>query len=117
MFKHICPNSPLYQLHDVLVVQSCPPLFDRMVCSPQAPLSMRFSRQEYWSGLPFPSPGDVPNPLIELRSPALQADPLPTEPPGNEGRNRYTNMLVQEGRHKLLEFLIPLLQYLVGFSS
>ena len=43
---------------------------------------MRFSRQEYWSGLPFPSPGDLPNPEIEPGSPALQADSLPTEPPG-----------------------------------
>ena len=40
----------------------------------QASLSMDFSRKEYWSGLPFPSPGDLPNPGIELRSPALQAD-------------------------------------------
>ena len=48
----------------------------------QAPLSMEFSRQEYWSGLPFPSPGDLPNPGIEPRSPALQADALPSEPPG-----------------------------------
>ena len=46
----------------------------------QAPLSMGFSRQEYWSGLPFPSPGDLPNPGIEPRSPALQADALPSEP-------------------------------------
>ena len=45
----------------------------------QAPLPMRFSRQEYWSGLPFPSPGDLPNPGIEPRSPALQADSLLTE--------------------------------------
>ena len=45
----------------------------------QAPLSMGFSRQEYWSGLPFPSPGDLPNRGIEPRSPALQADPLPSE--------------------------------------
>ena len=45
----------------------------------QAPLSMGFSRQEYWSGLPFPSPGDLPNPGIEPRSPALQADALPSE--------------------------------------
>ena len=43
---------------------------------------MGFSRQEYWSGLPWPSPGDLPNPGIELRSPALQADSLPSEPPG-----------------------------------
>ena len=46
----------------------------------QAPLSMEFSMQEYWSGLPFPSPGDLPNPGIEPRSPALQADSLLTEP-------------------------------------
>ena len=48
----------------------------------QAPLSMGFSRQEYWSGLPFPSPGDLPNPEIEPRSPTLQADALSSEPPG-----------------------------------
>ena len=48
-----------------------------------APLSMKFSRQEYWSGLPFHSLGDLPGPGIELGSPALQADSLPSEPPGN----------------------------------
>ena len=48
----------------------------------QAPLSMGFSRQEYWSGLPFPSPGDLPSPGIEPGSPTLQADALPSEPPG-----------------------------------
>ena len=52
----------------------------------QAPPSMGFSRQECWSGLPFPSPGDLPNPGIEPESPALQADlqadALPSEPPG-----------------------------------
>ena len=47
--------------------------------APQAHLSMRFSRQGYWSGLPFPSPGDLPNPGIELGSPVLQADSLLTE--------------------------------------
>ena len=46
----------------------------------QALPSMEFSRQEYWSGLPFPSPGDLPDPGIELGSPALQADALPSEP-------------------------------------
>ena len=46
----------------------------------QAPLSMEFSRQEYWSGLPFPSPGDLPTPGIEPRSPALQGDSLLSEP-------------------------------------
>ena len=48
----------------------------------QASLSMGFSRQEYWSGLPFPSPGDLPGSGIEPRSPSLQADALPSEPPG-----------------------------------
>ena len=42
---------------------------------------MEFSRQEYWSGLPFPSPGDLPDPGIEPGSPTLQADSLPSEPP------------------------------------
>ena len=48
----------------------------------QASPSMRFSRQEYWSGLPFPSPGDLPNPGIEPGSPALQANTVTSEPPG-----------------------------------
>ena len=47
----------------------------------QDPQSMEFSRQEYWSGLPFPSPGDLPDPGIEPRSPTLQADSLPSDPP------------------------------------
>ena len=53
----------------------------------QAPLSMGFSRQEYWSGLPFPSPGDLPDPEIKPRSPTLQADALTSEPPGNAHLN------------------------------
>ena len=48
----------------------------------QAPLSMGFSRQEFWSGLPFPSTGDLPNPGIEPGSPTLQTGTLPSEPPG-----------------------------------
>ena len=48
----------------------------------QAPPSMGFSRQEYWSGLPFPSPGDLPDSGIEPGSPALWADGLPSKPPG-----------------------------------
>ena len=53
------------------VTQSCPTLCDPRDCSLQAPLSMGFSRQEYWSGLSLPSPGDLPNPGIEPGSPAL----------------------------------------------
>ena len=48
----------------------------------RVPLSMGFSRQEYWSRLPCPSPGDLPNPGIELSSPTLQVDSLPSKPPG-----------------------------------
>ena len=65
-----------------LVIQSYPTLCDLMNCSPSGPLSIGFSRQEYWSGLPSPPPGNLPNPGIEPRSPASQADSLPTEPPG-----------------------------------
>ena len=57
----------------------------------QAPPSMGFSRQEYWSGLPLPSPGDLPDPGIEPRSPALEADALTCEPPG---KPLYTYPLV-----------------------
>ena len=57
----------------------------------QAPPSMEFSRQEYWSGLPFPSPGDLPDPGIQPRSPALQADAsLPSEPPGKSWGSHCT---------------------------
>ena len=57
-------------------------LCDPWTVAHQAPPSMGFSRQEYWSGLPFPSPGDFPGPGIEPRSPALEADALTSEPPG-----------------------------------
>ena len=64
----------------------------------QAPLSMEFSRQEYWSGLPFPSPGDLPHPGIEPRSPALQADTLTSEPPGKPNtHNQNTNKEIKLG--------------------
>ena len=59
---------------------------DRLFATPwtvahQVPPSMEFSRQEYWSGLPFPSPGDLPDPGTESGFPALQADALLSEPP------------------------------------
>ena len=66
-----------------LVTKPYPTLATPWTVACQAPLTMGFSRQENWSGLPFPSPGDHPNPGTEARSPALQADSLPTELPGN----------------------------------
>ena len=70
----------------------------------QAPPSMGFSRQEYWSGLPFPSPGDFPDPGIEPRSPALQADALPCEPPG-----KWIGILWKYIYKCLFEFLLSAL--------
>ena len=66
-------------LHGGLVAQLSSTLATLCTVACQAPLSMGFSRQEYWSGLPFPSPEDLPDPGIEPWSPALQADSLPTE--------------------------------------
>ena len=57
----------------------------------QSPLSLGFSRQEYWSGLPFASPGDLPNPGIAPGSPALQADALPSEPPVSVNKYALNN--------------------------
>jgi len=64
-----------------LVAKSCPTLATPWTVAHQTPLSMGFSRQEYWSGLLFSSPGDLPYLGIELGSPALQADSLSTELP------------------------------------
>ena len=67
---------------------------------------MEFSRQEYWSGLPFPSPGDLPNPGIEPRSPALQADALLTEPPGKkEGAPMFRSTVAPHSLSDILCFL------------
>ena len=71
-------KSPLFV---VLVAQSFLTLYDHMDCSLPVSLSVEFSKQEYWSWLPFPSPGDLSDPGIEAGSPALQADSLPSEPP------------------------------------
>ena len=63
---------------------SCVRLFATLwTVAHQVPLSMGFSRQEYWSGLSFPSPGESSDPGIEPRPPALQVEALPSEPPGN----------------------------------
>ena len=63
----------------VLVAKSCPTLVTPWTVACQAPLSVGFSEQEYWSGLPFSSPGDLPDPGVKPGSPALQADNLLTE--------------------------------------
>ena len=85
LLRHLTPpvSTPLFLRHmcSVLITQSCQTLCNPMTVARQAPLSMEFSKQDYWSGLPFPSQGDLPDPGIEPESPALQADSLPSEPP------------------------------------
>ena len=67
-----------------LVTKLCLTLATPWTIARQAPLSMGFSRQEYWRGLPFPSPGNLPYPGVESGSPALQVDSLSTELPEEE---------------------------------
>ena len=78
----------MLQLSVSEVAQSCPTRCNPMDSSlHQAPPSMGFSSQEYWSGLPLPSPENLPNQEIEPRSPVLQTDALPSEPPGKSVKN------------------------------
>ena len=83
----------------VLAAKFCLTFATPLTAACQAPLSVGFSRQEYWSGLPFSSPGDLPDPGIEPGSPALQADSLPTELPGKPRgyrgklKNKYRSRL------------------------
>ena len=67
----------------MLVTELCPTLCYLVECSLQSSQPMEFSREKYWNGLPFPSPGDLPDLGFEPRSPALQADSLPSQPPRN----------------------------------
>ena len=80
-----------------LVTKSCPTLATPWTIACHTPLSMEFSRQEYWSGLPFPSPGDLLNPGIEHRSPALQADSLLTELQGKPPNPEVDSLSLLQG--------------------
>ena len=86
---YICYNSVIVlkkgkEGREGEVTQLCPTLATPWTVAHQASPSMGFSRQEYWSGLPFPSPGDLPDPGIEPKSPTLEADSLTSEPPGKK---------------------------------
>ena len=87
----------------VKVAQLCPTLW-----TPGTIQSMKFSRPEYWSGYPFPPPGDLPNPGIKPRSSALQVDSLPAEP---QGKSKNTGV----GSLPLLQGIFPI-QELNGIS-
>ena len=85
----------------------------------QAPPPMGFSRQEYRSGLPFPSPGDLPDPGIEPTSPALQVDALTSEPPGNRHRCRSLNKILTNQFFSILswEFTMITCDLSLGFKD
>ena len=85
----------------VLVAKSCMALCDPMDCKPPGSSVMGFFKQEYWGGLPFPSPGDLPNPGIEPTSPALAGGFSTTEPPGKPS-GKYSSNLT-----KLTQFKPP----------
>ena len=89
------PGKPLLRACAVLclVAQLCPTLCNptRLLCP------WGFSRQEYWSGLPCSLPEDLSNPGIELRSPALQVDSLPSEPPGNSKNTGVGSLSLLQG--------------------
>ena len=92
------------------LAQLCPILCNSMDCSPPgSSVQGGFSRQEYWSGLPCPPPpGDLPNPGIKSRSPALQADFMSSEPPG---KPKNTGV----GCHSLLQRIFPTQRLNLGF--
>jgi len=101
-----------------LVAKSCPALCDLMDCSPPGPVSVGFPWKEYWSGLPFPIPGDFPDPGIRPKSSALAGRFFTTEPPGKTpsglrwcslAQHHLTVALVLQ--HKLLAWLAASFAY------
>ena len=99
------------------MAQSCPTHCDTMGCSTPDSLSMGFSRQEYWSGLLFPSPGNLPNSGIEARSPAVQADSLSSEN-GFIKNFHYTSFHMLNCICKVYIFPVPLKCFIIkGYYS
>jgi len=100
-----------------MCVELCPTLVTLWTVALQAPLSTEFSKQEFLSGLPFPTPGDFPNPGIELIAPALKSGFFTTEPPGRSTLKcrRYLDYLflrVSFGTYVILKYLSILCQLL-----
>ena len=84
--------------------------------NPMAPLSMEFPRQEYWSRLPCPPPGDLPNPGLEPTSPTLQTDSLPSEPPGKPfNEMNYVWKCLESGRQNTVDISL-FIQKWSGFA-
>ena len=109
LFKALCTIESESESH--LVMSGVWPIVTPWTVAHQAALSMEFSRQEYWSGLPFPTAGDLPDPGIKPGSPALQADSLPLELPGKPIRRIYFPLYCH-----VLSVLTPLSE-ITEFSS
>ena len=93
VFKLYNPNFGMNYLNQFACVLSHSVIATPWTIAYQVPLSMGFFRKEYWSGLPFSSPGDLPDPGIEHRSPILQVDYLPSELPGKPSIYSYANRM------------------------
>ena len=112
--SHVILISPLQSSPTVLclVPQSCPTLCDPVDCGPPGSSVPRgFSRQEYWSGLPYPPPGDLSNPGIKPRSPALQMESLLSEPPGKPKNTGVDSLSLLQGIFPTQELNRGLLHY------
>ena len=96
------------------LLQSCLTLCDPIDGSPPGSPFLGFSRQEHWSGLPFPSPGDLPDPGIKPGSPAFQADALTSEPPGKPKLPHNCTHLTCSKFSKMLKILQARLQQYVN---
>ena len=99
-----------------LVAKSCLTLAIPWTVACQAPLSMGFSRQEYWSGLPFPSPGTLPDPVLKPGSPELRADSLPTELRGKPGEHYAVSAAAAKSIQSCLTLCDPVDGSPPGFS-
>ena len=106
-------------MHECKSLQSCPTLVTLWTIACQAPLSMGFSRQDYWNGLPCPPPRALPNPGIKPRSPVLQADSLSSEPPGKpkEDRQRKCKSKVKLTQNRAGQAVPPSIGKASPFSS
>ena len=100
----------------VLVAKSYLTLCHPWTVALQAPLSMEFFRQEYWSGQPFPSPGDLPDPGTELRSPALWAISLTSGPPGKPWSLSSVFIYTCESRYENVQIPAPILGRFVNVA-
>ena len=104
----------------MLWAQSCPTLAAPGTVAHQAPLSMGFSRQEYWSGVPFPTPGDLPDPGIEpasLGTPALAGESFTTGPPGRPRRTVLRTCYLEAVAQTRVHCLCGIKQDITGLSS